>query len=362
MPRFGLLSPPTLRNWPARWPVLLAMALALGLSGGCSVRKVAIGGLADALSAGGEGFATDDDPELIRAAVPFSLKTMESLLAEVPEHRGLLLSTCSGFTQYAYAFVQTDAEMAEADDFPRAQALRDRALRMYKRAIGYCLRNLEVRYPGITAGLKKAPEAALAVVKDPADVPVLYWTGAAWGSAVSLGLEDMDLVADLPATRALMDRALALDEDYAQGAVHAALISMDSLPESMGGSVARARQHFDRAVTLSQGQSAGVYVTLATAVALPAQDRAEFDRLLNEALAIDADKYPSWRLANLIAQQKARYLLSRADTLILDAAPEPPAEPPLARLGRSGLGIAPNVSAWALVPGAPRHGDSAWFD
>jgi predicted anti-sigma-YlaC factor YlaD len=338
------------------------MALALGLSGGCSVRKVAIGGLADALSAGGEGFATDDDPELIRAAVPFSLKTMESLLAEVPAHRGLLLSTCSGFTQYAYAFVQTDAEMAEADDFPRAQALRDRALRMYKRATGYCLRSLEVRYPGITAGLKKDPEAALAVVKDPAEVPVLYWTGAAWGSAVSLGLEDMDLVADLPATRALMDRALALDEDYAQGAVHAALISMDSLPESMGGSVARARQHFDRAVTLSQGQSAGVYVTLATAVALPAQDRAEFDRLLNQALAIDADKYPSWRLANLIAQQKARYLLSRADTLILDAAPEPPVEPPLARLGRSGLGIAPNVSAWAPVPRAPRHGDSAWFD
>jgi hypothetical protein len=204
-------------------------------------------------------------------------------------------------------------------------------------------------------------------VKDPADVPALYWAGAAWGSAISLGLEDMELVADLPATRALMDRALALDEDYAQGAIHAALISMDSLPESMGGSVTRARQHYERAVALSEGQSAGVFVTLATAVAQPAQDRAEFEALLNKALAIDADQYPSWRLANLIAQQKARDLLARADTLILEAAPEPPAEPPaveppLARLGRSGLGIAPSSAAWARVPGAPRQGDSAWFD
>jgi predicted anti-sigma-YlaC factor YlaD len=354
-----------------RWPVLVAAVLALGLSTGCSVKRVAIGGLADALSAGGEGFATDDDPELIRAAVPFSLKTMESLLAEVPEHRGLLLSACSGFTQYAYAFVQADAELVEADDFEKAQALRARALRMYKRATAYCLRNLEVRYPGLSAGLKLDPAAALAVVTDPADVPALYWAGAAWGSAVSLGLEDMDLVADLPATRALMDRALALDEDYAQGAIHAALISMDALPETMGGSVARARQHYERAVALSQGQSAGVHVTLATAVAQPAQDRAEFEALLNKALAIDADQYPSWRLANLIAQQKARDLLARVDTLILEAAPEPPAEPPaespaveppLARLGRSGLGIAPSSATWARVPGAPRQGDSAWFD
>jgi hypothetical protein len=58
---------------------LLAL-LALGL-GGCSISKVAVDRAGDALSQGTSSFATDDDPELIAAAAPFSLKLMESLLA-----------------------------------------------------------------------------------------------------------------------------------------------------------------------------------------------------------------------------------------------------------------------------------------
>jgi len=44
-------------------------------------------------------FASDDDPELVREAVPFSLKLIESLLEQSPQHRGLLYAASSGFTQ-----------------------------------------------------------------------------------------------------------------------------------------------------------------------------------------------------------------------------------------------------------------------
>src|SRR5258705_4980162 len=80
------------------------------LAAGCSIRKMAVNKLGDALAVGGTTFASDDDPELIKAAVPFSLKLMESLLAESPMHKGLLFATASGFTQYALAFVQQDAD------------------------------------------------------------------------------------------------------------------------------------------------------------------------------------------------------------------------------------------------------------
>jgi hypothetical protein len=46
------------------------------------------------------------------------------------------------------------------------------------------------------------------------DVPLLYWTAASWGGAISLGLDQPGLVADLPAVRALLDRALSLDEAW----------------------------------------------------------------------------------------------------------------------------------------------------
>lgn len=90
----------------------------------------------------------------------------------------------------------------------------------------------------------------------------------------------------------------------------------------MGPPIARA--HFDRAVELQRGLGAGAYVTLATAVALPAHDRAEFVRLLERALAVDVNVDKSRRLANLIAQRRARDLLSRVDELFVTSGePQP---------------------------------------
>lgn len=300
-------------------PLLL---LALGTAPGCSFRRLAMTGLADSLA--GEGptvFASDDDPELIRDAAPFSLKLIEALLVELPEHRGLLLSACSGFTQYAYAFPQADAELAGNTDYARVEALRTRARRLYTRGRDDCLRALELRHPGVGEALLRAPEDALGWA-EPADVPLLYWTGASWGGAIALGLDRPDLVADLPAVRALFARALALDESWGHGAIHAALISLDAVPEAMGGSRARARQHFERAVELSEGASAAPYVSYAVGVALPGGDRAGFERLLEQALAVDPERDPSQRLANAIAQRRARHLLASAGTLFAGAPAE----------------------------------------
>ena len=304
---------------PRRVLALLLVPPAFALAA-CSPKRLAVGVLADSLASGGGGgvFASDDDPELVRDAVPFALKATEALLAEAPDHPGLLLSACSGFTQYAYAFPQTDAELVQDEDYARAAALRERALGLFLRGRDYCLRALELAHPGVRDALVRAPETALAPARAE-EVPLLYWTGAAWGGAVSLGLDRPELVADFPAVRALLSRALALDEDYDGGALHATMISLESVPEAMGGSPERARRHFERAVELSDGESAGPYVSFATHVAQPAQDRAAFERLLGQALAIDPDREPSLRLANRIEQKRARHLLARTDALFLEA-------------------------------------------
>jgi predicted anti-sigma-YlaC factor YlaD len=300
-----------------RWSRICLLAALVALPG-CSVKRMAINSLADTLAASGDVFASDDDPELVRDAVPFSLKTIETLLDSVPDHPGLLLSACSGFTQYAYAFVQADAERLEETDYEAAGRARDRALNMYLRARGYCFRRLEVRQRGLTARLVTDAAGALSPMRAD-DVPALYWTAAAWGAAVSLGLDRPELVADLPIVRQMAARALALQEDYARGAIHEMMISLEGLPEAMGGSPERARRHFARAVELQKGASAGPYVTLATSVAQPAQDKAQFRTLLEQALAIDPDADKSTRLANILAQRRARWLLDRIDEIFGDA-------------------------------------------
>jgi len=120
-------------------------------------------------------------------------------------------------------------------------------------------------------------------------------------------------VIDLPTVRALAERALVLDESWSKGAIHELMISIDSLPEALGGSTEQARKHFARAVELQGGVSASPYVLLATGVSVPAQNKAEYEELLKKAIAVDPNKDPSNRLANLIAQRRARALLDQED-------------------------------------------------
>src|SRR6266478_5621730 len=226
--------------------VLLAGLVLCCAGGGCSIRRYALNQAADVLAESGATFAADEDPELIKAAAPFSLKLMESFLAENPRHPGLLAAAASGFTQYAYAFVQEDADEREPQDLAAAEALRARASRLYLRAKGYGLRGLEVRHPGFGKALLTNPDATVRATSK-ADVPLLYWTAAAWASAISLSKDNPELVGQIPAMESLIDRALDLDETYGNGAIHTFMISYEmSRPGLAGDPAARARHHFDR--------------------------------------------------------------------------------------------------------------------
>ena len=303
---------------------LLSRAVSLGLAaaviplGGCSTRTLAVNAIGNALARGGSSWGSDDDTELVRDATPFALKTIESLLAESPRHRGLLFAATSGFTQYAYAFVHTEADYVEATDLARATAMRGRAVKLYLRARDYGLRGLEVAHAGIGARVR-ADAGAAAAVCGKEDVPLLYWTAVSWAAAVSLAKQNSELSVDLPVVEALMRRALLLDGRFGAGAIHDFFIAYEGgRPAAAGGSAARAREHFERSLALSGGGRAAPFVGLAESVCISVQDRVEFVKLLERALAVDLEKAPDQRLANVIAQKRARWLLARADELFLE--------------------------------------------
>lgn len=295
----------------------ITLAAACAAFSGCGLLKgVAIKTVANTLAEPGDTFTSDNDPELVGDALPFALKFYETILASAPKHGPLLLSTCSGFTSYAYGWVHSKADILGEAHHDEAKHLRERAVKLYVRGKDYCVRALEVRFKGIGALLLRDPAAAVKNAKKK-DVPLLYWTAASWGSAISLGLDQPDLAADSPVVRALIQRALELDETWNHGALHETMITIESLGELFGGSEARARQHFARAVELQKGLSPGPYVALATGVSIGKKDRDEFEKLLKQALAIDPDKDPSNRLVTLVTQQRARALLDHIDTLFV---------------------------------------------
>lgn len=325
---------------------LVASAVLACALGACSVERFAVGRIGDALSESGSTYARDDDPELVRAAAPFSLKLIESLLEKDPEHAGLLLAAARGFTQYAYAFVQQDADRLEDSDLARSRELQLRARGLYHRARVYGLRGLEVRHAGFRECFDDDPHTALADTRKE-DVPLLYWTAASWALELALSKDDPEALLGLPQVEALVDRALELDEAWENGSIHAFLVSYEaSRPGAQREWMGRARQHFERAIELSRGLRAAPFVAFAEAVPLKQQDQRAFEDLLGRALAIDVAKDPDARLENEIARARARWLLSRESELFLD---EPPADD--GAPAATGAGAVDTKPAAATLPG-----------
>ncbi len=297
---------------------ILGTLLAVSLLVPCGCAHVAEKVVADALSGTGDTFSSDEDPALVGAATPFALKTMESLLSDLPNHQPLLRALASGFTGYGYAFVQEDADELQGQNAELARAMHLRARKLFLRARGYGLRGLDAAHPGLADALLhgngEARKAALAAT-EAKDVPTMYWTGAAWALAISDGKDQMQLVGQLPAVGDLMERALALDPDWDQGSLHEFFVSFDAARDKAD----EAKAHLERAVALDAHHRLGVLVSYAEGVLAPKQDRAGFVKILTEVMAFDVDQPEARkdRLANVLAQRRAKWLLNHLDDLFV---------------------------------------------
>jgi len=314
-------APFAFHDGTARHTRVLSSVLILASLSACSgfsFKQYATNAVADALAESSGTYASDADIEFVGAAIPFGLKTIESLLAQAPDHRGLLLAATRGFTQYAYVYVEQPANEIEENDVDAAYAQRERARGLYLRARDYGLRGLETTHTGFPEDLRIQPDRTV-VKATREDVPLLYWTSAAWAAGIALSKDDPDAVAELPLVERLIYRALELDESFDDGAIHTFLIAYEMSRRSLVPDAAdRARSHFDRAVALSDGSSAAPYVSLAEAVAVPQNRRGEFGELLEHALGIEIEKYPERLLANAVMQRRAQWLLAHSDDYFVD--------------------------------------------
>ncbi len=291
--------------------VVIVMAVVLAA---CSIKQMAVDIIGDSLSGEGGVFTSEEDPQLIREALPFGLKTYEGLLAISPEHEGLLLAAAKGFAAYAF-FLQRDADEIDATDLTQARELRARAHNLYLRGRDFALRGLELAHPNFVAQLYDDARSTLTKTEQE-DVPYLYWAGAAWAGALSATKDDLALLAELPLAAALVGRVLVLDEAYGQGVAHEFFISYEG--SRPGGSRAKAREHYRRALELSDGMRASVHLALAEAVTVREQNLREFRALVSAAKEVDLEEAPHYRLVNTLARERAAWLESRIPELFLE--------------------------------------------
>jgi len=283
---------------------LLALLLALAA---CSPRQLVLQEVAGALAT--QGSAPEDDLVLAREASAFYLKLSEAVLLDTPNHLPLAAAVAAGFTQYAYAFVQFDADRIEARDAQAAQKLRERAARLYQRAQRHAMRALELRRPGFAKSLANMAQVD-GLRLSPEEVDVAYWAAAAWGGQIALSKDQPNRVADLPLAVRLASLAYQAAPEQGHGALASLMGSFEAARP--GGSRQQAARYFDQAITLGAGKNAGALLAKAENIALPAGDRAAFDALLQQAMVASASASD---LQSAVVRERVLWLLATADDL-----------------------------------------------
>jgi hypothetical protein len=271
-----------------------ALLLALVLGGCGSMASRFAGNLSAAMM-------DNDDPAVVEAGAASYLLLLDALVRQEPDSPAFRQAAAGLNSAYAGAFVK---------DPQRAAALTEKALAYAAEAA--CLEHEEL------CGVRTLPVAELtqrlAELDDAEDdVPLLYTLGSAWAGWIQAHSDDFNAVADLPRVEALMKRVLALDEGYQGGMGHLYLgVIATAVPPALGGRPEVGKQHFEKAIVLSQEKNLMAKVYYAKSYARGIYDRELHDRLLNEVKAASVQA-PGWTLSNRLAQQEADTLLQSAD-------------------------------------------------
>ena len=286
-------------RFPAATVVMaMAMAMAVATVSGCGfLRKAATGSLMEDVAT-----ATNkhEDPALVAQAAPAYLLMLDGMLEGNPNDTDLLLDATQAYTSYGALLELSDPDRGRLM-YSRAKEYGLRALAR-KRRVGALLTAPYARYVDITKSLRAD------------DVELVFWAASSWGAWISLNIDSMAALAELPRVILLMEWVLERDEAMMFGSPHLFLgVYYAALPPMLGGRPERAREHFDRARELTGGNSGMVYVQMARYYARQIYDRELYVSLLQRALTVPVDAIPELTLQNAAAREMAQKLLEETD-------------------------------------------------
>jgi tetratricopeptide (TPR) repeat protein len=282
--------------------MLLALCVPAFLFTGC-IQTLAVSTVGNIAYDGFSAITEEGDLNFAEKALPGNIKLLEVMLKNDPENKHLLTLVSQGYSSYALAYLE--------------DSLQDRARDFYMRGRDYGLRMLrhDAEVARALDGTIDDLKAVLAK-RDKDLVPAAFWTAFGWGSYIYLSLDNMDAIGDLPRAEALMEFVAKHDSTYYYGGAHVFLGTLfGSRPRMLGGYPELSKAHFETALRLNGGKFLMTYVYYARSYAVQTQDKELFSELLAKVDSASLDILPEFRLANAIAKQKARLLMSRQSDL-----------------------------------------------
>ncbi len=267
----------------------------LMLTGCASLMNAATSRMADNLTL---AILNQTDLETVRAATPAYLLMIDGLIEGSPDNTELLLAGTRLYSSYTSAFI---------DDEDRAKRLADKSL-------SYARTALCNEIPSLCDATTSRPDDFLASLSstDAGDVPVLYGFATAWAGWIQVNKSDWNALAGLPKLTTLLERCIALDEQFDYGGAHIYLgVLSTQLPPALGGKPEEGREHFERAIEISAGKNLMIKVLMAENYARMVFNQELHDQLLQSVLSDPAES-PGLTLINNLAKQQASILLAES--------------------------------------------------
>lgn len=236
-----------------------------------------------------------NDVGIVREGLPAYLLMTDGLIEKNPNDSGLLTSGAKLYAFFASDLVKDNARSRKLTEKARGYAQRAFCLQKPK------LCNIDtLAYDDFTLALRQIGQN---------DLNELYTYGLTWAAWLQAHSRDWNAIADRPKIEALFERVLELDEGFDFGRAHYYLgLLRSQLSPAQGGKPKIGKEHFERAIELSQGRDLAAKVALARYYARMIYDRDLHDRLLHEVLEA-APEAPGLTLSNTMAQQEAQRLL-----------------------------------------------------
>ena len=237
----------------------------------------------------------NNDPEMVSAGLPAYLLLLDSMIVDDPEDESMLRAAASLNSAYGIFIKDED----------RQKRLTNKALDYAGRAL--CLHN-ERACKLTQKNFKDVEKVVAAMDKD--DLEMLYTFGVAWAGWIQVNNGDWNAIAKIAQVKLIMARILQLDETFKNAGAHLYLGVLNSiLPSALGGKPEVGKDHFEKAIKLSNGTNLMAKVLYAQYYARLMFNQSLHDSLLNEVLQAKASA-PGLTLINTLAQQQARQLLN----------------------------------------------------
>jgi len=274
------------------------LPLCAALFSGC-IQTIAIRAVGNIVDEGFGAIAGEQDLAFAEQALPANLKLLEVMLKGDPDNERILLLLSEGYSSYALGFVE-DKDV-------------ERARMFYLRGKEFGMRVLQ-QDPWLAQALRGSPEDLKTELgrRGRDDVRAVFWTAFGLGSYINLSLTDPDALIELPRAEAMMRFVASTDSSFYYGGAYLFLGTLyGSRPRILGGDADLSRQYFEKALAINRGKFLMTHVYYARSYAVQTLNESLFDDLLRKVDEATLEILPEFRLANAIAKQKAKSLLSR---------------------------------------------------